>query len=113
MTLSMSSACNGKRVTLTSVTDYGLLFNYRIRLFCTSWLLIRRELAVKQLAECPVIPKPAIFRAAGVSPTAGDPVVDRLRESGKISPEVTPTGRMNLTPPDGEIVFNALVYGQL
>ena len=49
-----------------------------------------------------------LFRAAMVSSTRGNRVINSLREKGKISPVKTPTGRELLTPTDGETVFNAL-----
>ena len=49
-----------------------------------------------------------LFRAAMVSSTRGNRVMNILREKGEISPVKTPTGRELLTPADGETVFIAL-----
>ena len=66
---------------------------------------------MKQFTDHATIPSTAIYRAALVSSTNGDRIVESLSEAGTITPQETPTGRKNFTPPDGEILFNALVNG--
>ncbi len=58
--------------------------------------------------DAPLIPTTALFRAAMVSPTRGNKVLDRLCELGEISLTHTPTGRDFLSPRDGEKAFKAL-----
>ena len=66
---------------------------------------------MKQFSDYATIPAPAIYRAALVSSTRGDRVVEELRNEGTISLENTPTGRKIFRPRDAEIVFDVLVNG--
>jgi len=59
-------------------------------------------------ADVPVVPTTAIFREARVSATRGQSVIQELVEAGKISVLSTPTKREFVTPPHGQVLYDAL-----
>lgn len=67
---------------------------------------------MKPFSEQPVIALGEIYRAARVSKTKGDHVVDSLENEGKISTETTPTKRRHVTPLHGAVVYDTLVNGE-
>ena len=66
------------------------------------------EVAKMDFEDSPLIPAPALFRAARVSPTKGNPVINKLRAAGLVKTPPTPTGRTILTPLEGRYVFGEL-----
>ena len=66
---------------------------------------------MKQFEEQLTVPSTYLYRAASVSSTRGDRIVEKLTSDGLINPQKTPAGHTIFTPPDGEIVFDALVNG--
>lgn len=61
--------------------------------------------------EIPSIPAGNVFRAAMVSSTRGERVVNKLADEQRITPVRTPTGRILLSPTDGARVYETLVQG--
>lgn len=64
-----------------------------------------------EFEELPVIAAKSLMREARVSETRGKKVLERLRNSGEIHPIVTPTKRLNMTPPDGRRFYEELLAG--
>ena len=61
--------------------------------------------------EIPLIPLPALARAAGVSRDTGDRRATELEAAGQIQPTRSPTGRVTLSARDGRRVFDAILKG--
>jgi len=66
-------------------------------------------IADMKFQDTPVVPASVLYRAALVSPTRGDRIVSELRNTGRVNPIDTPTGRKVFTTSDAEIVFDELV----
>ena len=56
----------------------------------------------------PVIPLTRIFRAANCSTTMGNRVAEHLEKEGEIEITRLPSGRAEVTPPHGEVLYNAI-----
>ena len=65
-----------------------------------------------QFEQIPIIPKTAICRAARVSSYYGNQVLSRLRNTGQISPLVTPTGYEQLCVDDARIAYDEMLKGE-
>ena len=61
-----------------------------------------------QFEQIPIIPKNAIYRAAGVTPYYGNQVLSKLHDVGRISPQITPTGYERFCVDDARIAFAAM-----
>lgn len=59
--------------------------------------------------ELPLIPLPALSRAAGVHVDTGRRVLAQLTERGEVCAERSPRGRTMLSPSDGRRVYDAIL----
>ncbi len=71
-------------------------------------MIVQQQSKNVKFADAPIIPATALYRAAMVSSTRGNRVIKRLRRDGLIAPTETPTNRIQLSPRDGAVVFDAL-----